>query len=169
MEIVFTTNEKFWSRVFRYMVGEPASHMCLRFNIEGFDFSVDCSTSGGRLMPWDNFSDSNRSISKVVFDYDDELEKILFEKALYVVGKSCDMGAYRYGLWRAILKKFFHVPYPKINLGSDPKKFACTEIIVPIQEVIESEFGISFSNLDLSAMSPWMIYQKISSEAANGI
>ena len=169
MEVVFTTNEKFWSKVFRYMVGEPASHIGLKFSIGGFDLSIDCSTSGGRLMPFEKFAAINHEVSKVIFTCDEALEKRLFEKALEVVGKPYDMGAYRYGLWRAILKKFFRVPYPKINLGSNPRKFACTEIIFPIQEIIESEFGISFFLLDLSAISPWMIYQKLSSEAANGI
>jgi hypothetical protein len=169
MEMIFTTNEKFWSRVFRFFVKEPSSHICLKFNISGFLFSIDCSTEGGRLMPWDKFLGSHNIISTVVFPTSDVLEKLLFEKALFVVGKKYDMGAYKYGLWRAVLKTLFKIPYPEINICSDPEKFACTEIIYPIQDILESQFEISFKDVDLAAMSPWMIFSKIADEASYAV
>ena len=169
MDILFTSNEKFWSRAFRFLSKEPVSHLAFRFNINEFTFTIDCSTVGCRLMTWDKFKTLNNSIHEVILETDPELESLLFGRCLKLVGYPYDMGAYKYGIYRGLLRLLFKLPIPKINRWSSPGEFACTEIFVPIKDILHQEYLISFYEINLDMTSPYEIFKILSEGNSNGL
>jgi hypothetical protein len=161
MKIYFTTNEKFWSKVFKFLVQEKVTHVLFKFEVDGFEFCIDCSTSGGRLMTWEKSKSFNFPVYGINLFKDAALEKQMFALCLRLTGVKYDFGAYAYGLYRALLRRFLGIKGPKINKWSHPDKYACTEIFEPIRHILWREFGISFANKDLSIMSPLEIYTHI--------
>lgn len=169
MDIVFTTNQKFWSKALRWLLNEPTSHVALRFYVLGVHLTIDCSKEGGQLMTWYNFQKKNEIIEMISLETKHQLEAYLFRRSLSLVGVTYDLDAYKYGFYRAILKKFFEIPFPKINKWAKPENYACTEIFLPIIQSLQEKFGISFDNMDLAMHSPQMLYRHIKKELSNGI
>jgi hypothetical protein len=158
MDILFTTNEKFWSRVFCAIAREPVSHLAFRFDLDGTRVVIDCTKPRGRILPFEKFDSYNEIKYIVRIDCDHALEGILYRRCLDIVGTKYDTGAWVYGVWRGLLKHLFNIKLPKINLLSDPLKLACTEIFYPIDDLLKDEFQISFDDMDLAMQSPYMIF-----------
>jgi hypothetical protein len=158
MRIIFTTNEKFWSKVFKYLTGEPVSHVAMLFDVYEDKLTIDCSTDGGRLMTWDKFLSMNTLKYSINLPSDEAVDKELFHKSLFLVGKTYDMPAYIYGIWRGILWRFFNVPAPSKNKLSKPNLYCCTEIFLPISEILKREYQIDFGDMDLAIQSPYGLY-----------
>jgi hypothetical protein len=157
MKVLFTTNNKFWSRVLKCLTSEPFSHIALVFDIDGVQLVVDCSTDGGRLMPIDKFLVSNIPMASIDIMVSHKSEIILFKYAINIVGKKYDFPAYIYGLWRGILFKAFKIGPPIKNRYNTKDKFVCTEILEPIRFPL-SLLGISFGDMDFSIQTPYRLY-----------
>ncbi len=158
MDILFTTNNKFWSKTFKYLTKEPVSHLAFLFNINDCLLTIDCSVDGGRLMTYDKFISSNHPVYKTTLKTDSETELHLFKKSLFLVGKKYDMPAYIYGIWRGILFTIFGLKAPKRNLLSKPDLYCCTEIFLPIEEILKQKYNLSFSGMDLAIKTPYELY-----------
>ena len=158
MKIVFTTNKKFWSKAFKYLTGHPVSHLGFVFNINDNLLTIDCSTDGGRIMTFEKFSSINFPVYEINLDRSIDLEIELFKSALFLVGKPYDMPAYVYGIWRGILFRLFNIKAPKKNLLSKQNLYCCTEILLPIDDILKREFDITFSKMDLAIKTPYEIY-----------
>jgi hypothetical protein len=135
--------------------------MALEFNINGNILVIDCSNEGGRIMTWSKFTTGNTPVLAIELETDPYLENRLFKNALTLVGCKYDMNAYKYGILRGILKKYFSIPLPKKNKWSDPDKFACNEIFIPIAFILYHEFGLRFDDIDLAMQSPYMLYKRL--------
>lgn len=159
MDIVFTTNQKFWSKVFRYLSNDRVSHLAFKFVIDGIPLTIDCSTSGGRLMTWSKFTELNDPVYVIKLETDKALELRLFERSLLLVGCKYDMNAYVYGIFRGLLRKIFRIPLTSKNVYSQPLKFACTEIFCPIYDILQKEYEIAFDDIDFAMQTPYMLYE----------
>lgn len=161
MDIVFTTNQKFWSKVFRYLSNDPISHLAFKFVIDNIPLTIDCSTTGGRLMTWAKFIELNEPVYVIKLETDKALELRLFERSLLLVGCQYDMSAYVYGIWRGLLRKILRIPLTSRNVYSHPLKFACTEIFYPITDILTTEYEISFDEIDFAMQTPSNIYARL--------
>jgi hypothetical protein len=158
MKIIFTTNNKFWSKVFRYLTKTPVTHVAFVFNFQDTFLTIDCSTDGGRLMTFEKFSSINFPVFEINLDCSLDLEVDLFKSAVFLVGKKYDMPAYIYGIWRGLLFTLFGIKAPFKNKLSKPNLYCCTEIFLPIDDILKREFNITFSKMDLAIKTPYEIY-----------
>lgn len=165
MIILFTTNDKFWSRVLKFLAREPCSHVAFVFCISGEFIAIDCSTTGGRMMPIGKFLKNNHPYSSVSLMSDEAYIDVLFRQSLKLVGVKYDKPAYAYGVWRGILNRLFACPIPDRNLFARAADYVCTEIFYPIKKILARDYGIDFGDTDLSLKTPYWILKQLESHA----
>lgn len=80
-----------------------------------------------------------------------------------VLRSSWDYRAGLYFAWRAILKKFFKRPYPRLNLGDRYGAMMCTECFYIVGDLFAKWFGkvILFEDRSLGMITPWELYSKL--------
>ena len=157
MYIYFTTNDKFYSKLLMWLTDEPTSHVAVGFYFGGKINVIEATKPRARLLSYKSFKKSHTIVNALKLDlgFDDELD--VYSKTIKtMLGKPYDWPAYFYGFWRSILRKFFNIPYPKINRFNDSKKQLCTEILDPLKMFFASR-GIDII-MDLSAKSPHGLY-----------
>lgn len=157
MLIYFSTNDVYYSKIFRWLFNEPSSHVGLGFFRDQESVVVDCTKPCGR----------EHSLSRWIFKYkithslkiplSEEREEDFYQIAKeYSVGKKYDFSAYYWGLFCGLAFKLFRIPLPKKNVFQQEEHGLCTEIFVPFKEKL-LEFGIDILELDMSATTPHML------------
>lgn len=153
MYIYFTTNEKYYSKLLRWLTGEPVSHVAVGFYFGAKINVIEATKPRAKLVSYKHFKSKEKLVKvlKLSLGFDDELfcYNLVLQK---MVGKPYDWGAYYYGFWRCILKKFFGISFPKINRFNDPDKQLCTEVLDPLKVFFASK-RIDIIR-DLSALTP---------------
>ena len=159
MRILFTKNDKFWSKVLMWVFEEPVSHMALEF--VHTDLIIDSSSDGVKIQRKKFFLDKN--IPKMVINIpcSQEEENQIFNYVLdHLEGKKYDFNAY---LWLGLLgfrKKIFGIPLPNCNIADSVNSYLCTEIIAPILHFI-SHKGYHLFHIDLAIMTPYSLHKEM--------
>lgn len=159
MRITFTTNEKFWSRVARFLSKEDETHLGIIFEDYNFALAFDCSTSGFKVQNLSRFFTVNKEIESIKIPMNEREEALVMSGLLHsCVGKPYDFDAYAWMILCRIKRRFFGIKKPRFNPWQEPEKYLCTEILNPLKETLAIH-GINLYRYDLAAMTPREIFR----------
>ncbi len=144
IQVVFTARDTFVSRAIRYLTGEEVSHVAIRCG----DIVVHSTGKGGvEQTTWSEFSSN----------YEVKLQALTpgNKRQILNVAKRLKDAPYDYtGLtWLAIryvIKKYFRINIPKVNLWQLSGMFTCTEFVT---EVIDGD--------EDSLITPYQLYERL--------
>jgi hypothetical protein len=162
MHVYFSTNERYYSRLFRLLFREPASHVGVGFS-PGADVPlvVDCTQPYGKIYHLHHWKAYYKIIYFMRIDTspEDELEayRLVTDNAVL---KPYDYDAYVYGFYLGIKWKIFGINPPKTNRFSSPNADLCTEIFNPIKPLLLN-YDIDLTNIDLAALTPHMLADEL--------
>ena len=162
MIIYFTTNEKFYSKLLRWIFDEPTSHVGASFKPEGqIELVADCTKPHGKLMHLNNWLFKHRLLCSIEINMKKEHELQAYELVVNnCVMKPYDFPAYIYGFYWGLRIKFFGHKPPKKNAESSKEMDLCTEILNPIKGLL-LEYAIDIYDMDLAAMTPTMLAMEL--------
>lgn len=157
MYIFLATNEKYYSRLMMNLFDEPVSHIATGFFIGTMDLVVECTKPFGRLSHLNHWKTQYDIIYSMELLLDPYTERTLYDKVCAdAVLSPYDWGAYYYGLYRGVRKWLLNSKFPKHNIGQDPNKRLCTEILYALKDPF-LDYNIDISHIDLAAVTPHMI------------
>ena len=151
MRVVFTKCDTPISKLIRWGLEEPISHV-------GFEFDnslvVHSSISGICIQTSSKFYSENTKVFSVdiLTVNDREALSTLIKKSRY---KFYDYPAFLYLCWRGFLKKFFNKNFPRKNKFNIRNSEICTEVIGLIKDI---DLQNKLKNVDLSITSPYQLY-----------
>ena len=163
MILLWTTNDKWGSRLIRWGLGEPSSHLAVLF-FEGTTPIVFHSnySYGIHTTSLDDFRRCNKIVHMLQCptapDEERELYKRLDEE---VIGIGYDFYAIMYWCMAAFMRKFFGRQLPKENTMERTELVYCVEVLELIYEYL-LEVGIELDVVDFSMMSPEQAYLVLS-------
>jgi hypothetical protein len=126
MKLLFTYHPtKIGSRLIRWALGEPVSHVAVEFD-SGL---VIHSTWSGVELTWHTTFRSDHCIPYVLEMGPGTDEPRILETLLTIyLGQSYDYRAFIYFGWRALLLRVLGIPLPSRNIWNENRKFLCTEL-----------------------------------------
>lgn len=159
VEIYFTTNDEWYSKLHRKIEGVPATHIGIGFFIGSMNMIVDCTKPHGKVYHRDHWLSRYTLVKTLRFDMPVIEEKKCFvETSEYSVMAPYDWGAYAYAWIMGVRKYLFKTPYKETNPWSSEKGKWCTEILNPILPYFRERGITVLDGLDLAAHTPWMVY-----------
>lgn len=133
MKLCWVTNQKKYSKFFRYLFNEDASHMGVVFDINGVDLVVDLNRPYGTLWDFNYWQIRYTVVRYMEVELGEEEEFELFKSCKeYAVLRQYDMSGYYYGMIRGLLRRIFNIPLPIENKWSDGSGSMCQQIIIPL-------------------------------------
>ena len=152
MKVLLTTTRKPLSRLIRWGLGEPASHMAFVFDSE---IVIHSYFTGLRIDSYNDFV-SDQQIKKILnIGIDKKSESNIKKNLLKSIGtKAYDYGAILYYAWRVLLKKLFNMSIPKKNKWQSSEAYLCTEIVKYLPDSIRPE-------VDYEITGPYTLYTLI--------
>jgi hypothetical protein len=127
MEIWFTYNNTVGSKLIRWALNEPVSHVAIKLES---GIIVHSKFFEGVTIDWALDFKRHNTVYDVYNTYlSPTQERIVLANVLnQYADKSYDYGAFAYFCWRVFLNKAFARPYPsRFKLASN-RKFICTEL-----------------------------------------
>lgn len=166
MKIYFSTNEKYYSKIVRWLFDEPVSHIGLGFNINGVEMVIDCAKSHGKLYHLKDWENKYSIFYHAEIETSDQVEADLFKKAVrHNIMKPFDKKAYYWFLLAGLKSKIFNTPLPEKNPVQAAYGNICTEIIKPIRKDLWELYDIDLSKYDFSCKTPFMVGEIIRDES----
>jgi hypothetical protein len=174
MKLLFVRSNKLGSRIIRWGLGEPVSHVAV-------DIPAGIYHSYGT-----GIIKSSRDAFHAVYTVHRSLE-ISFPETLQQAATELfesyvsphdgyDYPALAFFAFRAMLKKLLRVPFPKTNRLQVIESFLCTEIVYLVAQVHAELVGDALLlevGDDLAMHSPWELYQilekRLGTHAKNNI
>lgn len=157
MQILFTTNDIYYSKLFRFLYREPSSHVGLGFFIDGKRKVIDCTKPEGKEHTLEGWLNKYRITHKMDLIIPEPQERLWYNAAKdYSVGKPYDFSAYYGGMVWGVIHRITHLPHPKRNFLERPEHGLCTEILHTLKCPL-LEYGIDIRHLQLAANTPHMI------------
>jgi hypothetical protein len=141
------------SKIIRWGVGEEASHLAVEFP-RG---EVIHSTLGGtRKMSAVEFHEHYRVVKECSFP---DGKDVAMVQALMWAGlqdRAYDRPAFVFFAWRAFMRKFFSVPFPKRNYWESKDLYLCVEVILRLGDAQKTVDGAACfdSNQAWGMMTP---------------
>lgn len=118
--------DKWGSRFMVWGLGEPASHLAIRFS---WGQVLHSELKGVWIEDAEAFDDDHIIVTKVSLPCSPDQEQEIFNAMGPLVGAGYDRGAFTYFAWRAALRKFFRVPLPRTNAGDQADLPLCVEAV----------------------------------------
>lgn len=157
MKIYFTTNQKWYSRLMRWLWSDEVTHVGIGFNEFQHELVFDISKPYGSIYPVELWFKKYEKRYELSFDLTErEINKYFADLWYYCILKEYDIGTYYYAIYWGILKKFFKVPLPKSNIIANENKGICSNVIDPIKDLL-SKNGYCFQNVDTYSKTPQML------------
>lgn len=155
MRILLTTTRKPLSRLIRWGLGEPATHMAFVFDGE---IVIHSYFTGLRIDSYTDFITKHQTKKMLNIGIDREVESNIKRRLLRNIGtKAYDYGAILYFGWRVLLQKTFGLDIPKKNKWQSSEAYLCTEIVKYLPEELKPD-------LDFEITSPLKLYRLIRSK-----
>ena len=157
MKLIWTKNNQPLSIAIRSTLKEPVSHFGIVFD-NGIVFHSNLL--GTHIEWYGSFIKKCDTVYSI--DYTMSLEE---EEAVYLNilntydGVGYDYGALFYFAYRGLLYKIANIEFPKTNKFQSSSKLLCTELAGCLPDNIVSA---NIKNEDLSIISPYKLYLKIS-------
>jgi hypothetical protein len=133
MRICWVTNEKYYSRLLRFLFNNLTSHVGVIFNFDGISLATDLNKPMGKV--WDSRYWFHKYNAVWTMDVKlSEHEEIALYKTCsdYCVLRVYDMPAYYFGMIAGLKWKFFNIPLPKVNAWSANTGSTCQEVLTPL-------------------------------------
>jgi len=172
MKVCWVTNEKFYSKLLRYLFTDVSSHVGVMFDFDGISLATDINKPFGKV--WDSrYWLSKYSIvwhMDIALTHDHEIELYKY-CADYCVLRPYDMNAYYFGMIAGLKYKFFGCSLPTENTWSNNTGGTCQEIVTPIlQNDIIKQIEPRFANVDylkFPCMTPDMVMDVLKAATSN--
>jgi hypothetical protein len=146
MQVIFTKNNTFISKLIRKVTKEPVSHCGILVN----DTVIHSNFLGLQIEPLLKFKKHSEIVFRVQLNADDEMlgkaEKLKTTKRRSFY----DYGAITFLAISLILRNYFKVPLPKSNLWASTGMYLCTELVT---KVVYSE--------EDAMITPYKLYKKL--------
>jgi hypothetical protein len=129
MKLQFTASNTISSRLIRWALGEPVSHVAIEFP-DGL--VVHSKLLTGVTLEWTSeFHSKNKVIYTVNYPIHWRVRKDLLKFVLDLHAKaSYDYKGLLYFAWCALKYKLFKIPYPPTITWQNANQFLCTELAV---------------------------------------
>lgn len=158
MKILFTKSNNIVSKIIRYVLNEPVSHVVLQFE-NGMIIHSDFL---GVSIQWQKeyFSRKIKNEALYSIEYncevsDEELIKIIMDS---VASKPYDFKAVSYFTLCSLLHKFTGIRITR-NEWNNKNEYICTEMV----ELLPGKIQSVLKNVDLSITSPYRLYKILES------
>lgn len=152
MKLLFCYSEKIGSRLIRWALREPVSHVAFQFS-SGL---IVHSTFSGVGLAWNlDFHETHATpfyLDAAVENVESELELMNRMLDMYM-GRHYDYRAFLYFGWRAMLFRLFRIPLPSRNKWNDKRRYLCTELA-----------ALFLGKEPDPMISPYQLYNKLSKE-----
>ena len=167
MIFLFTKSNLIGSKLIRYGLDEPSSHMavvwgrCPNKSKEGGLVCHSQIVGGFHIDWWPAYGEKIevvKAITPKLLGKSDR--KYLTRKIIDDMwGADYDKPAFLYFTYRAFLRKYFDIPLPKHNPWSRQNDVLCTGVANAIKDVKPEWFSEKFKDGDI--MTPWQMYKNM--------
>ena len=160
MKLCFVTNDKNYSKLFRWLFNEDSSHVGTTFNINGVELATDLNRPYGTLWDLNYWKSKYNIVWSMELKLSDQEEFEIFKACReYAVLRKYDMAGYYYGMVWGILAKFFGLTLPKVNIWAEDTGSMCQEIIVPLVQhpIFKKYVPTSIPVVRTTAKTPGMV------------
>lgn len=157
MRIYFATNDKYYSKVMRFLFKEPVSHVASGFWTDKIDIIVDSTKPHGKAyhkLHWDSKYKTKYFID-IAMSAEDELAAYQASVASSVM-VPYDWQAYWYAFYKVTCRWLFGIPLPTHNKYEDPSKNLCQEAIAALRPYL-IKYDLDMRFIDFSGLTPHMI------------
>jgi hypothetical protein len=157
MKIYFVTNQKWYSRLMRWLWNDEVTHLGIGFDEFNHELIFDISKPTGSVYPyeyWFNKYEPRYFIEIALSD--EEIDEYFAELWFYCVLKPYDMNSYYLAIFWGIMTKFFKIKVPDINVVADEEKGFCSNVIEPLKELLTKN-GMYLKNVDTYSKTPQML------------
>jgi len=160
MKIYFTKNEHWYSKLLMWFEGSTMSHVGLGF-FDDLGLVVDCTKPFSKVYHVDHWFSKYQIVQEIDVPLSPEVERLAYKRVVDTcLLKPYDWGAYAFA-WVSIVRKvLFGTPYPDTNPWSSDDGFWCTEIFVPVVDILK-DLDADLSGIDLASYSPQMVFDKL--------
>jgi len=155
MKIIFTKNTSCLSKLIRWGLNEPVSHVAIVFD----DKIVFHSNLPGVRVEWYNsFKRSNEIVFEKQYDMPLYEEEALYQQVIDENDKKTyDFSGFLYFIWRGALRKFLKKPFPSSNKKNNPNLDFCVELIGKLRQQLPA----LPSDEELAIMTPYGLYTRL--------
>ena len=129
MRILFAKSGSPLSILIRAITREPVSHCAIQIG----DFVVHSNLLGVHIEGAKHFRTAVTVLYEVETNHPDAVAMLLLAKMLdQYEGSLYDFGGFAFlGVW-LILKRWFKLPIPQVNLWREPGHYLCTEFVTAV-------------------------------------
>lgn len=146
MKIVFTTSNKIGSKLIQWILDEPVSHVAVIFPSQNKVFQS--TLAGVHSLELSEFLENHEIVYEINVEVQDE--KLLYDSLIEKYeGHKYDVSAFIYFGYRAFLRKYFKIPFPKHNIFNNKHEEICVEI---------GADALNMKNVDASMITPYGLY-----------
>lgn len=165
MNVLLVKSNKLGSRLIRWGLGEPASHMAVEFPDAGVVYHA-YGHSILRVARKDfNYILVDKIVLRATAAEDCDMENFFRSATTY---QKYDYPALLYFAWRVFLKRYLGRPFPRVAAWNVPDWSICTELGYLIGEAYARSCGqmILPEGYDLAIVSPWQLGNLLKSRVA---
>jgi hypothetical protein len=127
MKIVFTASDKILSKVIRWGLDEPCSHVVLVFDNE---IAFHSNLSGAHVDWWNGMKNHLRVVDEIDLPMSLEEEESVYQGILKsAYGHSYDYLGFMFFVFRGLMYKFLKVPFPEDNKWKTSGADLCVEVL----------------------------------------
>lgn len=166
MKIIFTRSPLPLSKVIRWGLKEPVSHVAIVFDDK---LVFQSNLLGVGLEGIYRLTKSAEIVYTIDVPLDAKAEEAVYQNLLeHYDGQPYDYGAFLYFSWRAALHRFFGTPFPAKNIWGSKSDFLCDGLLAALLDTPETPEWLKTAIQDLGDIemkSPYEVYEAIS--AAN--
>lgn len=167
MKFLFVKSPKLGSKVIQWGLGQDVSHVVIAFNgtHEEYFHSYGFGLYSMKRKEFEKFQYT--VVHEIEFELEPDKERLvqmLYYRYVKDMNIKYDYPAMIYFVWRAILKKFFNIPFPAINeLGAQSFNL-CTEAIYVAADAYGCVTGVNIlpATIDLAMITPKDAFYEIS-------
>ena len=165
MNLLFVKSDKIGSKIIRWGLGEDVSHVIVEFDGKYHQYFHSYGMRLQPLSPKEYAAIGYEVVHKIelYLPYEEECvaQDMYYKDSKYQL---YDYPSFVYFGWRAALKKFFDVPFPKRNSANERDKTLCTEALYLAADIFADITGyvILPTDMDLAITTPKDSYFKIS-------
>lgn len=151
MKIVFTKNEMILSKLIRWGLKEPVSHIGFVYG----DIIFHINLLGGHIEYFPTFEKHNEIVKTIDTKMPVHIAKVIFWEIVKAYdGIAYDFSGLFYFLWRGFLWRFFGLDFPAKNALENPGAALCVKAI----NILPKEyFNIDPEVQDVEMMSPYKV------------
>ena len=163
MRLMFVYADKLGSRIIRWGLKEPVSHVAVDTQTEkGIYHSYG---SGIRQVSRQDFHDDYTVYRSLYIHFPENLQAQAVAKFESYLSPHYryDYPALGFFAFRALLRRTLRIPFPKTNRMQLIDSFLCTEVVYLVAQVYAEMSGklILQPDDDLAMLSPWAVYHII--------